>query len=101
MGVLSLPFSLKGIWKLVIGNSRYIAVPFNALSLGLGREYFVLNTTRERLASAPSFNEKKDLSNRAFAENVYRYFGQQPYWTEGGYTGGTNPYRRGGEAQGF
>ncbi len=86
---------------LEFGDSRHVAIPFSAFSLGPGRDYFVLNITRERLASAPTFNETKDLSNRAFAENVYRYFGQQPYWTEGGHTGSTNPYRWGGKTQGF
>ncbi len=86
---------------LEIGDSYHVAVPFDALSLGPGADYFVLNATRDRLASAPRFNEKKDLSNRAFAENVYRYFGLQPYWTEGGDAGSMNLYKWGGEAQGF
>jgi sporulation protein YlmC with PRC-barrel domain len=86
---------------LEIGDSRYIAVPYDALSLSSGAHFFVLNTTRRRLASAPTFNEKKDLSNRRFAASVYRYFGLQPYWTEGGYIKGMDPYRWGGEAQGF
>ena len=85
---------------LEIGDSYHVAVPFDALSLGPQADYFVLNATRERLASAPRFNEK-DLSNRAFAENDYRYFGLQPYWTKGQHAGGKNLYRWGGEAQGF
>ena len=63
-------------------DSKLVAVPFSALSQPEGKEY-VFNTTRERLVSAPRFNAKKDLSNRAFAENVYRYFGLEPSWTEG------------------
>ncbi len=86
---------------LEVGDSYHIAVPFDALSLGPGADYFVLNATRERMASAPRFVEKKDLSNRAFAERDYRYFGLQPPWTEGGTTQYANPYRWGGEAQGF
>jgi sporulation protein YlmC with PRC-barrel domain len=86
---------------LEIGDSRYVAVPYNMLSLSPGAHFFVLNATRQRLASAPTFNEKEDLSNRRFAESVYKYFGLQPYWTEGGYAKGMDPYRWGGEAQGF
>jgi len=63
-------------------DSKLVAVPFSALSRPEGKHY-VLNTTRERLASAPRFDGKKDLSNRTFAENVYRYFGLEPSWTEG------------------
>ncbi len=73
---------------LEIGDSRYVAVPFEALSHGSSSHDFVLDTTRERLASAPSFNEKKDLTNRKFAEEMYRYFGLEPSWTEGGHERG-------------
>ena len=68
-------------------DSKLVAVPFSALSQPEGK-YYVLNTTRERLVSAPRFAAKKDLSNRAFAENVYRYFGLEPSWTEGGHERG-------------
>ncbi len=81
-------------------DSKFVAVPFSALSKPEGK-YYVLNITRERLVSAPRFVEKKDLSNRAFAERDYRYFGLQPPWTEGGVTKYANPYSWGGEAQGF
>ncbi len=81
-------------------DSKFVAVPFSALSKPEGK-YYVLNITRERLVSAPRFVEKEDLSNRAFAERDYRYFGLQPPWVEGGATKYANPYSWGGEAQGF
>jgi len=65
-------------------DSTLVAVPFSALSRPEGN-YYVLNMNRERLASAPRFNATKDLSNRAFAENVYKYFGLEPSWTEEGH----------------
>jgi hypothetical protein len=35
------------------------------------------------LDSAPSFVWKEDLApEKKLAEDVYRYFGLQPYWTE-------------------
>ncbi len=68
-------------------DSRLVAVPFSALSRPGGKHY-VLNTTRDRLVSAPRFVAKKDLSNRAFTENVYWYFGLEPSWTEGEYERG-------------
>ncbi len=64
-------------------DSKLVAVPFSALSGPEGR-YYVLNTTREKLVSAPRFDPKKDLSDPSCAENVYRYFGLEPPWTEGG-----------------
>jgi len=59
-----------------------VAVPFGAFSRRGGSE-FVLNTTREQLKSAPSFNKHADMSNLSYAESVYRYFGLQPYWSMG------------------
>ena len=60
-----------------------IAVPFGVLSTR-GEHGFVLNTSRQQLALASSFNESSDLNNFRWAEDVYRYFGQEPYWTIGG-----------------
>lgn len=60
-----------------------VSVPFSALSRS-GDNVFVLNTTKNQLASAPSFNELGDMNNLRYAENIYRYFSQHPYWTEGG-----------------
>ncbi len=68
-------------------ESKLVAVPFSALSGPVGNHY-VLDTTREKLASAPRFDPKKDLSNPAFAESVYNYFGLEPSWTEGGHERG-------------
>lgn len=58
-----------------------IAVPFATLSTR-GENVFVLNTTQDQLALARGFDESNDLNNSAWAGDVYRYFGQQPYWTE-------------------
>jgi len=67
----------------VTGRSdTQVAVPFGALSRR-DQNVFVLNATEAKLASAPSFNTYEDLNNLKFAKNVYKYFGQQPCWTEG------------------
>ena len=65
--------------------SEYVAVPFSALSLNPEKTIFVLNTTPDELEFAPAFSIKAAKDNR-WAEDVYRYFGQQPYWTEEGAT---------------
>ena len=59
--------------------TTFIAVPFAALSIG--ENGFVLNATNDQLAFAVGFDES-ELNNMRWAENVYRYFGQEPYWTE-------------------
>jgi hypothetical protein len=43
----------------------------------------ILNASKDRLDSAPSFVWKEDLDpEKTLAEDIYRYFGLQPYWTE-------------------
>jgi len=67
----------------VTGRSdTMVAVPFSELSRRSGNVY-VLNTSRDKLASAPSIHEYADLNNMAFAEQDYRYFGLSPSWIEG------------------
>ncbi len=61
--------------------SEYIAIPFSALSLKPEENVFVLNITPDELESAPAFSQKAAMDSR-WTEDVYRYFGQQPYWTE-------------------
>ncbi len=68
--------------------TRQVAVPFRALSIsemGASQMSVVLNIGRGELNSAPRFDKTKDLkdlNDMKWAAGVYRYFGQQPYWTE-------------------
>lgn len=41
-----------------------------------------MDTSKEKLAAAPTF-KMSDLSDQKLAEDAYRHFGQQPYWSEG------------------
>lgn len=66
------------------GEGRYVAVPFDALSHGPAHS-FLLDITRERLTSAPSFEPKKAVGDSTYAEEVYRYFGLEPYWSDQGH----------------
>jgi hypothetical protein len=61
-------------------GARTVAVPSNILSCG--EENCVLNIARERLDSAPVFTSKEDFAEQRMAEDVYRYFGLQPFWTD-------------------
>jgi sporulation protein YlmC with PRC-barrel domain len=62
-------------------ETSLVAVPFAGLS-ARGENVFVLNTSRQQLALAPSFSASADLNNPRWAADVYTYFGLQPYWTE-------------------
>jgi sporulation protein YlmC with PRC-barrel domain len=61
-------------------EGRMVAVPFSELSKS-GGNLSTLNTTKERLLDSPAFTET-DMTNLRYAENVYRYYGVQPYWEE-------------------
>lgn len=58
------------------------AVPYGSFSYDRQKRHFVLDLTREKLNMTPAFT-MRDLYNEKWAEDVYRYFGQAPYWTEG------------------
>jgi len=61
-------------------GQNLVAVPVTSLSYGEEPGRFVLNSTKENIQSAPLFS-KKALDDPGWANGVYRYFGQQPYWT--------------------
>ena len=69
-------------WRLIGENS--VAVPFRALSYERDAKHPVVVTDIpwEKFRSAPRF-ARNDLMNRQREADIYRYFGQQPYWTEG------------------
>jgi sporulation protein YlmC with PRC-barrel domain len=63
-------------------RGKPVAVPFETLTLGSEKNEFVLDMSWEKFASMPKFDQKADLGNRAWATEVYRSFGLEPYWTE-------------------
>ncbi len=65
-----------GFWGM---GEKLVAVPFSSFKFDqMGRD-FVLNSTKEKLDSAPAF-KVSDISNKNWLEDVYRYFGQRPSW---------------------
>ncbi len=74
-------FAVLSYW--VSGDMQMrVAVPFSALSCE--GEKCILNASKETFDSAPTFVSEDDLAERKLAEDIYRYFGVQPYWTEEG-----------------
>jgi len=59
-----------------------VAIPFGSFTYDRQKSHFVLDLTRDKLNTAPAFT-KRDLYSEKWAEDVYRHFGQAPYWTEG------------------
>ena len=64
-------------------GGKLVAVPFMALSFDAMGKHLVLNAAKEKLDSVPAF-KMSDLADQKWAEGAYRFFGQQPYWMEGG-----------------
>ncbi len=63
-----------------VGEGKMVAVPFKELSKESG-ETFTLHVTKEKLMESPAFTWS-DVSSRKYAENIFRYYGLQPYWSE-------------------
>jgi sporulation protein YlmC with PRC-barrel domain len=81
-GKISLAIVSRG--DITAEGAKDVAVPFSALSFNEGEEHFTLNTSKEQFANAPAFAGEENLKDFQFAEQVYRHFGEQPYWTEEG-----------------
>ena len=62
-------------------RGKTIFIPYSALAIERAGTSFILNASEEMLASAPVAGEKGDSIDQAKAEEIYRYFGQSPYWT--------------------
>jgi sporulation protein YlmC with PRC-barrel domain len=70
-------------WRLIGKNS--VAVPFDALAYEHNVKHPVVTVDMnwEKFQSAPRF-ARTDLADRLREAEIYRYFGQRPYWTEEG-----------------
>jgi len=64
-------------------NEKETAIPFSALKFDPNARHLILDISKEKLAAAPAFT-MSDLFTQREAEDIYGYFGQQPYWSEGG-----------------
>ncbi len=64
-------------------GEKYMAVPLKSFSRKDGNT-LVLDMSKEKMAQAPSFDKNNwpDMSNRQWSQNVYRYYGQKPSWSE-------------------
>jgi len=69
--------------SLEFSGDRLLAIPFGALTARDPRHYD-LHMSREMIRKAPSFDEDHwpNLQDRSWSADVYRYFGQSPYWTD-------------------
>jgi sporulation protein YlmC with PRC-barrel domain len=66
-----------GFWGM---GGKLVAVSFSALNFDQKRKDFLLNSTKEKLDSAPAF-KMSDLSHRKWPDDAYQFIGQTPSGT--------------------
>ena len=67
-----------------LGNNLY-ALPPGVVKFSPDNKTLVADITREKLANAPHFakDDWSELSNTAWAQKVYAYYGQSPVFQGG------------------
>ena len=64
--------------------ARHVAVPFGLLSITEtepGHATVIVNADKEVLFAAPAYDRNTEMTWNEWGQDVYRYYGQQPYWT--------------------
>ena len=64
--------------------TRFVAVPFGALTPSAEKSIYLLDVSKEKMAAAPSFTRDNwpDVMNQQWATETYTCYGQTPYWEE-------------------
>ena len=63
-------------------GERQTAVPYSALTFNKEKQYFTCDISADQFVNAPEIKDEARLQDRSFAEEVNRYFGEHPPWTE-------------------
>jgi sporulation protein YlmC with PRC-barrel domain len=65
-------------------DERSVPVPYDSLSFDESEDHVILDATMDQLANAPEIESDENLADRAALEEVYRHFGERPYWDDEG-----------------
>jgi PRC-barrel domain len=63
-------------------GDKKVAIPYSALTFNTKEDHYTTSISKDQLANAPTFENEAELRDRSFADEVYRHFGQRPYWSE-------------------
>jgi sporulation protein YlmC with PRC-barrel domain len=65
-------------------RDKWFAIPWDALQFSPHDKKFILNVNKELLERAPGFDKDNwpAPDNRQFTLEVYKYYGQVPYWEQ-------------------
>jgi sporulation protein YlmC with PRC-barrel domain len=63
-------------------GGKLFAVPWRALKLDTQEKCFVMETSKERLESAPGFDKDKwpSMADQQWARDIHTYYDSAPYW---------------------
>jgi len=67
-----------------MGNKLF-ALPWNAFEFATGENKLVLRVDKEKLKSAPGFDQDAkwpDFADRTWGDTIYSYYGYDPYWKQ-------------------
>lgn len=64
-------------------GDKLFAVPMESLALDAPNHQFILDVSRDKLESAPGFDEDDwpNAADRDWGANIYAHYGQEPYWS--------------------
>jgi sporulation protein YlmC with PRC-barrel domain len=80
-------------------GQNYYAIPPETVRMSGRQNQVLVNVDRQRLAQAPGFDRADwpGVEDQEWAERVYRFHGQQPYWQSDSRAETQTPQRRGVE----
>jgi sporulation protein YlmC with PRC-barrel domain len=63
-------------------GDKLFAIPWRALTVDIENKMFVLNVDKKKLEAAPGFDKNNwpDSANTTWLNEVYTYYGYDPYW---------------------
>ena len=63
-------------------GDKLFAIPWSSLIVDTVEKQFILNADKERLKLAPGFDKEHwpNMADRAWATEVFLYYGAKPYW---------------------
>lgn len=64
-----------------LGDKLFV-LPWEALAISAGGDFFILNVPRERLEQAEGFDKDHwpDMADTSWGERLHTYYGYKPYW---------------------
>ncbi|GAB3253361.1 PRC-barrel domain-containing protein [Chitinimonas naiadis] len=67
-------------------GEKLFAVPFSALKYDVSKNEYLLDASKERLESAPGFDDDKwpSMADEKWNRDVYRHYDRPPYWESTG-----------------